>query len=466
MKETLFSAMSLVGVHDLGQIKTWVEDRLLKAEYKVEIAPLSKMRGWEICSNTGDIQHASGKFFSVSGLDASIEVDGELKSWTQPIVIQPEIGILGIISKKINGILHFLIQLKMEPGNIGFIQLSPTVQATRSNYTAVHGGRKPKYIEHFLDLSGSKVILDQLRSEQGARYYKKRNRNILIQLDESRQLDVEDGFIWVTLGQLQQLSAIPNLVHLDCRSILGAIPYVTSLNFDNKKHLFDIGNCHVQSLLCRDDLAYKKFPELLSWYTSIKFGIERETRLISLDIVKGWEFDGTSILNKSKKFFDVIGVNVSAKDREVSQWSQPLIRNVSGGIIGLLAQKHNGILHFLIQIRAEPGLIDVAELAPTVQFTPGNYESLETTFYPQFSHLFMSNEDGAKVIFDSSLSDEGGRFYRSEQRHAVIEIEEGVDVLHSKYYEWMTLSQLSRFAEMELSINIELRSILFCISLA
>ena len=34
------------------------------------------------------------------------------------------------------------MQAKIEPGNINKIQLSPTIQATKSNFTQKHGGRK------------------------------------------------------------------------------------------------------------------------------------------------------------------------------------------------------------------------------------------------------------------------------------------------------------------------------------
>ena len=52
-------------------------------------------------------------------------------SWDQPIIDQPEIGFLGILCKEIKGSLHFLLQAKIEPGNKNFVQLSPTLQATR-----------------------------------------------------------------------------------------------------------------------------------------------------------------------------------------------------------------------------------------------------------------------------------------------------------------------------------------------
>ena len=38
---------------------------------------------------------------------------------------------------------------QMEPGNINKVQLSPTVQATKSNYTRVHGGKAIKYLNFF-----------------------------------------------------------------------------------------------------------------------------------------------------------------------------------------------------------------------------------------------------------------------------------------------------------------------------
>ena len=37
-----------------------------------------------------------------------------------------------------------------KPGNINNIQLSPTVQATKSNYLRAHGGKKTKFIDYFI----------------------------------------------------------------------------------------------------------------------------------------------------------------------------------------------------------------------------------------------------------------------------------------------------------------------------
>ena len=71
------------------------------------------------------------------------------------------------------------MQAKIEPGNLNYVQLSPTIQATKSNYTQVHKGKESLYLEYFRDRTNL-VLIDQLQSEQGGRFFKKRNRNILI----------------------------------------------------------------------------------------------------------------------------------------------------------------------------------------------------------------------------------------------------------------------------------------------
>ena len=68
------------------------------------------------------------------------------------------------------------------------IQLSPTIQATKSNFTQKHGGKKPKYLDYFINAADYEIIVDQIQSEQSSRFYKKRNRNIIIKVDEDLSL--------------------------------------------------------------------------------------------------------------------------------------------------------------------------------------------------------------------------------------------------------------------------------------
>ena len=74
---------------------------------------------------------------------------------------------MGIITKEFKGVLYFLMQAKIEPGNVNCVQLSPTLQATKSNYTQTHAGKAPKYLEYFKNVTQDQILVDQLQSEQG-----------------------------------------------------------------------------------------------------------------------------------------------------------------------------------------------------------------------------------------------------------------------------------------------------------
>mgnify|MGYP003392954395 CR=1 FL=1 len=166
------------GLNSIDFIIDWLRQKNSQVKTAIEQIPLDKLSEWNFNTNTGDIVHRSGRFFSIEGIHVETNW-GKVPFWDQPIINQPEIGYLGILTKKIGGVLHFLMQAKIEPGNINVVQLSPTLQATKSNYTRVHEGKIPLYIEYFNGKKKVDVLVDQLQSEQGARFLRKRNRNII-----------------------------------------------------------------------------------------------------------------------------------------------------------------------------------------------------------------------------------------------------------------------------------------------
>ena len=146
----LASALSAEGrFSDVAAARRWLHERRRAQRCHVERIPFADLRGWRFEPDSGDLIHDSGHFFRVQGVRAQCDFPAALR-FEQPIVNQPEIGVLGILAKRFDGVLHFLLQAKMEPGNIDLVQLSPTVQATRSNYTRVHGGKRPRYLDFFL----------------------------------------------------------------------------------------------------------------------------------------------------------------------------------------------------------------------------------------------------------------------------------------------------------------------------
>ena len=146
----------------------------------------------------------------------------ELNNHEQPIIFQKEIGYLGFIVKKFNGVLYFLVQAKIEPGNINGIQLSPTLQATNSNYTRKHGGRAPDYLNYFLNVDKENILFDNLQSEQGNRFFRKRNRNII---NVEEEIELKSNFKWMTFKQLKLLMQYDNVVNMCARSLISLIKF-------------------------------------------------------------------------------------------------------------------------------------------------------------------------------------------------------------------------------------------------
>ena len=106
----------------------------------------------------------------------------------------------------------------MEPGNINKCQLSPTVQATKSNYTKVHNGKDIPYLNFFLNNKKIKEIFKIKQTEQGLRYYNKKNYNIL--LDDTKKIIKKlPNFYWINKKELKYLISKNNIINMDTLSI-------------------------------------------------------------------------------------------------------------------------------------------------------------------------------------------------------------------------------------------------------
>jgi oxidase EvaA len=75
--------------------------------------------------------------------------------------------------------VRFLLNGKVEPGNIGNVQLCPALQATMSNLKRAHGGRRPALADYFLDDTLTEVVYRAQHNEEGGRFWRKSNANEL-----------------------------------------------------------------------------------------------------------------------------------------------------------------------------------------------------------------------------------------------------------------------------------------------
>lgn len=457
----LFSSMLTEENHFIKtqEVIQWIEKKKSEVEVVVEKTDFSKLDGWHFVNDNSKLMHRSGKFFSIEGI--RVITNQSFKStWDQPIINQPEIGFLGIIAKKINGILYFLLQAKIEPGNINHIQLSPTLQATKSNFLQVHGGEKPSYLEYFLNADEGSIILDQLQSEQGARFLRKRNRNIIILVNDD--IRVRDNFIWLTLGQIKKLILVDNLINMDTRTVISGIQ-VNGLDELDENYYAKrlIHNPMFLSFFSKNNSLYS-FDSLIAWITRQKFFNILDVQSIPLKDVSEWNIHDRMISRDDGRFFKVIGTKISISSREVKAWCQPMIEPSNEGLLAFIVKKINGIFHFLVQAKLECGNFDVIELAPSVQCLTGNYKS------PEYEVPFLDyvlNAPKNQVFYDTLQSEEGGRFYYEQNRNMIVITDDTFPIALPERYTWMTLYQLNMFIKFNNYLNIQARSLLSSINL-
>ncbi|MFI6026208.1 NDP-hexose 2,3-dehydratase family protein [Amycolatopsis magusensis] len=442
---------------ELAEYHRWLSKLDERMYTRAERTPLDALTGWHTEPDTGNIRHDSGKFFTVEGLDVHMP-DGPVTRWRQPIIYQPEIGILGILVKEFGGVLHCLMQAKAEPGNCGGLQLAPTVQATRSNYTRVHGGKHVSYLDYFRDTARHSVIADVRQSEQGSWFKHKRNRNMVVEVTEDVELLA--GFCWLTLSQVHRLFQLDNAITMDARTVLSCLPFAgTGLSA-----VFPPNGDEFRSALLRsydkDEGSLHSTDDILSWVTESRTRTDVYTRRVALLDAWGWHRADGRICHERGLYFDVIGLSVTADGREVNSWTQPMIEPHGVGVVAFLAQVIDGVTHVLVHARAEPGFVDAIELAPTVQCIPENFDRM-----PQARPLFLDYVLGAKpeqIRFDTELSEEGGRFYHARNRYMVIETDIDADVDHPDF-RWMPLHQLVDLLRHSYYLNVQARSLVACL---
>lgn len=425
-----------MALHSISEILNWINLRNSSIYVAISKIPFESCYPWHYDEQSGTIRNHSGSFFEISGLKCSNGI-------SQPIILQNEIGYLGIIRKRINGEMHYLMQAKIEPGNVNKIQLSPTIQATRSNFTQKHGGAKPAYLDYFINASKYKIIVDQIQSEQSSRFLGKRNRNIVIEVDED--IEVLHSHMWMTLPQIKKLMRVDNLVNMDTRTVLSCLPL--------EKYQSEFSDI---TLLRSVQGGGDYIQKIYQYINNFKMFEERQRELVPLFSLENWEMRGDEFVCKEPFSFKVIFCDIEIEGREVKHWCQPLFEAAGIATFGLMTRVHKGIKEFLVRATPEIGCFDGIELGPTVQ-----REYIHKDKLTDVDKLFdekLKNKEG--VIFDTLLSEEGGRFYREQNRNVVVEIEDnGIDNPPPGYF-WTDYKTLNTLVQVNNCLNIQLRNLL------
>ena len=404
-------------------ILKWLSNQRKKHLLTIKKKDLNSLDKWVL--NKREIYHQSKKFFKIVGLRIQSNFYKK-KKWDQPIIVQNEIGILGIIknlkTKK------YLLQAKVEPGNINKIQISPTVQATRSNYSRIHKGKTIPYLKYFIRKNKN----FSLQSEQPFRYLNKKNSNIISNV--SKKINLDDNFRWFSKKEINSLLKKKNIINMDTLSVFSSF-------VKKKKNNFSLNS---------DKKIYK-------WSNSLDKKYFLRNKIINLNSIKKWNLNKKKIFNKKNVYFSVIGINVKTNKREITEWDQPIIQGTKMAFTGYLVKKFKSTDHYLCRYILKPGSKESSYTCSVNTSKLSNFKKNEdlTDFQKKLLSKYFINSE-KKLFYDNILSDEGGRFYHSQIRYMVYKLKKNENITLPENYIWFSQNQIIDLIKKQ-KIDIEAR---------
>ncbi len=411
----------------------WFNLQKKKQQISCKIKYLKDLKYW--LKNDNLIHHSSGKFFKIVGIDVKSNTRG--KNWDQPIIVQKELGILGIIKDKFQN--RYLLQAKVEPGNKNKLQLSPTVQATKSNYKRVHGGKKIPYLNFFLKNKNNFIS----QSEQGYRYLYKSNYNSL--LITKKNIKVLNNYYWLHIKDIIKIIKKRSIFNMDTISVFST--------FINKEKL---------------DIPLHSMNEILKWLLKKDKIFYLSVKIKPLNKLRDWKVGNDKIEHKNKNHFSVVGINVKSNKREIKEWDQPIIKGKKLALAGFIICYFNKTKHYLCKYNKKPGL-KKSTLSCSVNTSDIiNYKTNNklSSFQNYLINNFFLKKSSKrfKVVYENILSDEGGRFYNCEIKYKALLINKNFILKLPNDYIWISQNQVIKMIQRK-KIDIEARLLFGCINI-
>jgi len=204
---------------NISKILLWLKKRKKIDKTIVKKIPLKNLKDWFIEKN-GNVFHKSKQFFSIQGVKTVNAYNREVKDWDQPLLFQKHGGVLAILVRERKGVIEFLLNARREPGDgKGELKLCPSFSATQSNMNLAHGGKKTELTN--LIVNNQNTICKTIHYEEGARFWKKPNQNILIFLSKEQEKKIKgNNFIWLNLSQIKLLNLKKGILNPFVKTIL------------------------------------------------------------------------------------------------------------------------------------------------------------------------------------------------------------------------------------------------------
>ena len=224
LRERLLASLALEP-RDPSELIGWLEARREQVPFSAELIPLRDAANWHQADN-GNIYNATGQFFRIEGVRVkSAPGLREISGWDQPIFTQSEGGILALLCRETprQGV-EFLLQAKADPGNIGYLQFCPTIQSTWENIRGLKGASRAPFAECLETSENIKVIYRSKHNEEGSRFWRKSNENMILFLEDADRLAInETTYRWASLSQIKQMMLLDNIVGPYVRTVVAPL---------------------------------------------------------------------------------------------------------------------------------------------------------------------------------------------------------------------------------------------------
>ena len=381
---------------------SFLEETIQRSNFSLQKINFSEQNQWSI--NAGALSHISNGFFHVSGLVSNLTKEEHL------VLFQPQSALTGLILFKDDKEVYLLLQARVEPGNTNIGQYGPTIQSTPANYLQKHGGKKTSYVDFFTTINPKVNPLGiNMQFDLGKRYYHKSKSHHYIEVDTL--IETEENMIWAPLKVIVETLYIDNFLNADLRSLLSVFDW----DLYTKSHFYNEGQ--KDFLQHNLDYCYKNYLGKSEW------------KLKPLEQLKKWNIENNGIMDVSNTGIWIDMYKFSSVNREVCEWSQPLLSCKNRGKIILYIRKINNNYEFLVSIQSEFGISGQVVVLPSYVIYPGENDENENEQHPPDS-----------LITEIIQCDEGGRFYQNENIYQVVLIKSDINI--KPYQKWINVHTL------------------------
>jgi oxidase EvaA len=223
--DVMLSASSDEGLeeNDFDTIVSWITQ--LKIDYRLEVrrVPLKDIEGWT--RDDFEIRHQSGRFFSIIAVAVTASAR-EVAAWQQPLIRSVKGGVLAFVCQRRRDVQHFLVQGRVEPGNLDAVEMAPTLQCTPANYDADRPDLLPPFYDLVTKATPDRIRYDSVQSEEGGRFYHDQNRYLVIEIPPDASIDLPSNFIWMTLRQMKDFVRLNNYFNIEARGLISCLPAI------------------------------------------------------------------------------------------------------------------------------------------------------------------------------------------------------------------------------------------------